>query len=214
MFTGIIQTAGRIVELQRSGGSGRLVLEASPWTSPLALGESIAVNGCCLTVAAIDGLRVRFDLLEETLAKTCLGEKHAGQRVNLERALRVGDSMGGHFVTGHVDGTGKVRAIRQVGRDRAYEIDAPPELLRGMVPKGSIALDGVSLTIVELTEIFFSVHIIPHTLAETAMDDLKPGDSVNLETDMIGKYVRRFFEGAEPKPPLTMEKLREHGFGN
>lgn len=191
MFTGIIQKTGTIVEVQRSGGSGRLVLETSPWKSPLVLGESIAVNGCCLTVAAIDGNRIRFDLLEETFNKTCLGEKHAGQRVNLERALRVGDAMGGHYVTGHVDGTGKVRESRSLGRDWYVSVNCVADLLAGMLPKGSIALDGISLTIVELTPEFFSVHLIPHTLAETAVGELKPGDSVNLETDLIGKYVRR-----------------------
>lgn len=191
MFTGIIQKTGKIVEVQRSGGSGRLVLETSPWETPLVLGESIAVNGCCLTVAAIDGNRIRFDLLEETFNKTCLGEKRTGQRVNLERALRVGDAMGGHYVTGHVDGTGTVRASRAMGRDWYVSVNCSSDLLAGMLPKGSIALDGVSLTIVELTLEFFSVHIIPHTLAETAIGELKAGDSVNLETDMIGKYVRR-----------------------
>lgn len=191
MFTGIIQKTGKIVEVQRSGASGRLVLETSPWESPLVLGESIAVNGCCLTVAAIDGNRIRFDLLEETFNKTCLGEKHTGQRVNLERALRVGDAMGGHYVTGHVDGTGKVRESHAIGRDWYVSVNCSADLLAGMLPKGSIALDGISLTIVELTSEFFSVHLIPHTLAETAIGELKAGDSVNLETDMIGKYVRR-----------------------
>lgn len=211
MFTGIIQKIGRIAEIKHSGGSGRLVIETTPWVAPLELGESIAINGCCLTVASFGGSQIRFDVLEETFQKTSLGEKRGGQRVNLERALCVGDSMGGHFVTGHVDGTGEVREVRQIGRDFVFRINSPAELLRGMVPKGSIALDGISLTIVELTGEFFSVHIIPHTIAETALSDLKAGDSVNLETDMIGKYVQRFLGGGEAGG-LTWEKLRAAGF--
>lgn len=212
MFTGIIQKTGRIIEVVRSGGSGRLVMETSPWNPPVDLGESIAVNGCCLTAAAIEGLRIRFDLLEETFLKTCLGEKRSGQSVNLERALRVGDSMGGHFVTGHVDGTGRVRGVRQAGRDWIFEIACGRELLAGMLPKGSIALDGISLTIVELTEEFFSVHIIPHTIEVTALGGLKPGDAVNLETDMIGKYVQRALAATANPPGVTWEKLRSAGF--
>jgi riboflavin synthase len=212
MFTGIIQKTGRIVELQRRGGSGRVLVESSAWDSPLVLGESIAVNGCCLTVAAMDGSRMRFDVLEETFARTCLGEKRSGQRVNLERALKAGDALGGHFVTGHVDGTGRVREVRQIGRDISVSIHPPRELLSGMVPKGSIALDGISLTIVELAPDFFSVHIIPHTIAETAIGELKSGDAVNLETDMIGKYVQRFLQSAPASGGLTWDKLRDAGF--
>ncbi len=212
MFTGIIQKTGKIVEIRRSGGSGRLVIEASPWKSPLVLGESIAVNGCCLTVAAMDGSQLSFDVLDETFRKTSLGEKRSGQKVNLERALCVGDSLGGHFVTGHVDGIGEVREIKQIGRDWSFRINASSELLRGMVPKGSIALDGISLTIVELTGEYFSVHIIPHTIEETALGGLKSGATVNLETDMIGKYVQRFLRGADAAGRLTLEKLRDAGF--
>lgn len=212
MFTGIIQKTGTIVEVARSGGAGHLVIEASPWPTALVLGESIAVNGCCLTVASLAGTRIRFDLLEETFRKTCLGGKRAGQRVNLERALFVGDAMGGHFVTGHVDGTGTVREVRAIGRDRVYSVNCVADLLSGMVPKGSIALDGISLTIVDLTKEFFSVHIIPHTIEVTALGDLKAGDAVNLETDMIGKYVLRYIRSANEASGVTWEKLRAAGF--
>jgi len=212
MFTGIIQKAGKIAGLQRSGGSGRLFIEAPSWDSPLVLGESIAVNGCCLTVASVEGSQMRFDVLEETFRKTGLGEKQAGQRVNLERALRAGDALGGHFVTGHVDGTGRVGEVRQIGRDWSFGIACERGLLGGMVPKGSIAVDGISLTIVDLTNDGFSVHIIPHTMQETAMGDLKAGDAVNLETDMIGKYVQRFVQVASESGGLTWEKLKSAGF--
>lgn len=192
MFTGIVQKMGKIVELQRSGGAGRMTLDIAPWPEALQLGESIAVNGCCLTIAAIEGRHARFDLLEETFKRTCLGDKKVGQNVNLERAVRMGETIGGHMVTGHIDGTGRVREVRAVGSDRAYYIECPRPLLVQMVPKGSIAVDGISLTIVELGLDFFSMHIIPHTTAVTAIGELQPGNLVNLETDMIGKYVQRF----------------------
>lgn len=201
MFTGIVQKTGRIVDLQRTGGAGRLVLDIDPWVEPLQLGESIAVNGCCLTVAGLDGRKVRFDLLEETFKRTCLGDKQVGQRINLERAVRMGETIGGHMVTGHIDGTGKVREVRTVGSDRAYYIESPRPLLVQMVPKGSISLDGISLTIVELGMDYFSVHIIPHTTAVTAIGELQPGHLVNLETDMIGKYVQRFLLASATASP-------------
>ena len=212
MFTGIIQKTGQIVDLQRSSGSGWLAVETTPWDLPLVLGESIAVNGCCLTVAKIDGMKIRYDLLEETFRKTCFGEKRIGQTVNLERALRVGDSLGGHFVTGHVDGTGRVREVKQIGRDWSFGISCGRELLFGMVPKGSVALDGISLTIAKLTSEFFSVHIIPHTVEVTAIGELKTGDAVNLETDMIGKYAQRIVQAGYAAPGLTQAKLHAGGF--
>lgn len=212
MFTGIVQKTGRIVELQRQGRAGKLTLECEPWSTPLELGESIAVNGCCLTVARIDGRRFGFDVLEETFARTSIGGRTLGQRLNLERALTVGAAIGGHFVTGHVDGTGKVHDVRQIGRDWVYAIACAPDLLLGMVPKGSIAIDGISLTIVELTTAWFSVHIIPHTHDVTSISELKTGDPVNLETDMIGKYVQRILEGRKGSEGLTWDKLRAAGW--
>ena len=212
MFTGIIQKTGRITAWARTGGAGHIEIDCAPWEQPLAIGESIAVSGVCLTLTSFKPGSLRFDLLDETFSRTSLGGMKAGSVVNLERALRVGDSMGGHFVTGHVDGVGKVRAITPAGRDRVVSIDCPRELLSGMVPKGSIALDGVSLTIVDLTGEFFSVHIIPHTLRETTIGGYRPGDAVNLETDMMGKYVCRYFEQQKPAEGITWEKLRKAGF--
>lgn len=191
MFTGIVQQRGRIVSVERPGGHGRLSVEASPWDKPLAVGESLAVEGVCLTLTSERKGTLSFDLLNETFERTNLGDKKPGQHVNLERALRVGDEMGGHFVTGHVDGVGTARKITPVGRDWILEVACAPELLAQMVVKGSVCVAGVSLTIVDLVGDAFTVHLIPHTWEMTSLSELQPGDKVNLETDMLGKYVQR-----------------------
>ena len=195
MFTGIIQRLGKITDVKMSGEAGRITLEPNrPWDSPVNLGDSIAVNGTCLTVAAMSGNIFSFDVLKETFDKTNLGEKNVGAVVNLERALALGDTLGGHIVTGHVDGTGVVRNIERVDRDYKFTIDAPKELLMLMVYKGSIALDGISLTVAELTDTGFIVHIIPHTMEETDMSEFKTGTKINLEADILGKHVQRILE--------------------
>lgn len=191
MFTGIIQKKGCVASVERAGGHGRLVLSASPWDRPLTIGESIAVEGVCLTLTIHRHETLHFDVLNETFERTNLGQKRSGQHVNLERALRVGDELGGHFVTGHVDGVGTVRKITPVGRDWILEVACGPELMAQMVVKGSIAVAGVSLTLVDVKRDGFTVHLIPHTWAETSLSELRPGDLVNLETDMLGKYVQR-----------------------
>ncbi|MDD3275536.1 MAG: riboflavin synthase [Kiritimatiellales bacterium] len=195
MFTGIIQRLGTIVDVKMHGASGRITLKPNrPFDFPINLGDSIAVNGTCLTVAAIEGDSFCFDVLTETFDKTNLGEKGPGSLVNLERALALGDTLGGHIVTGHVDGTGNVRRIDQVDRDWKFEIECPQNLLMLMVYKGSIAIDGISLTVAELKDDAFVVHIIPHTLEETDMAQFKPGTKVNLESDILGKHVQRILE--------------------
>lgn len=191
MFTGIIQKKGRVVAVERSGGPGRLAVAASPWERPLNIGESIAVEGVCLTLTGHRQDVLQFDLLNETFERTNLGDKRNGQHVNLERALRVGDELGGHFVTGHVDGVGTLRKLTPIGRDWILDVACPQDLLAQMVVKGSIAVAGVSLTLVEVRRDGFTVHLIPHTWAETSLSELRPGDKVNLETDMLGKYVLR-----------------------
>ncbi|HMP74915.1 MAG TPA: riboflavin synthase [Kiritimatiellia bacterium] len=191
MFTGIIQRLGIIESVERSGGHGRLRIRAGDWAPAIELGESIANEGVCLTVTEERKGVLTFDLLKETFDRTNLGAKKTGQRVNLERALRVGDALGGHFVTGHVDGVGRVRKITPVGRDWILEIACAPELMAQMVGKGSIAISGVSLTLVDLQRDGFTVHLIPHTWENTSLSELSPGDAVNLETDMLGKYVQR-----------------------
>lgn len=211
MFTGLIQQVGRLAEFKTTAGGARLRVHAA-WPESLALGESIAVNGACLTVAAIFDDGFACDVLLETLKRTNLGEKRTGAKLNLERALRLGEALGGHFVTGHVDGTGAVRRRRPVGRDIALTIGCDRALQEGMVLKGSIAVDGVSLTITDLEPDAFSVHLVPFTRQETTLEGVKEGDLVNLETDLIGKYVARHLKHAQTKAPLTQDRLREAGF--
>jgi riboflavin synthase len=195
MFTGIIQRLGKIRDIKMQGASGRITLEPNqPFDAPVYVGDSIAVNGACLTVAAIENNSFCFDVLTETFDKTNLGEKQPGSIVNLERALALGDTLGGHIVTGHVDGVGIIRSIEQVDRDWKFEIDCAQKMLMLMVYKGSVALDGISLTVAELREKGFVVHIIPHTIEETDMSEFKVGTKVNLEADILGKHVQRILE--------------------
>ena len=196
-----------MAELKTTAGGAA---ECMPWPEGLALGESIAVNGC-LTVAVFDD-GFACDVLLETIKRTNLGEKRTGAKLNLERALRLGEALGGHFVTGHVDGIGAVRRRRPVGRDIALTIGCDRVLLEGMVLKGSIAVDGVSLTITDLESDTFSVHLVPFTRQETTLEDVKEGDLVNLETDLIGKYVVRHLKHAQTTGPLTSDRLRAAGF--
>lgn len=192
MFSGIIQKVGKIENVDRAAdGSGRLTMSCDPWKEPVNVGESIANNGVCLTVTGIQHNTFSFDLLDETFRKTNLGDLKSGDLVNLERALRVGDVIGGHFVTGHVDGVGVTSAWEPNGRDFIWRIQCPVAITNGMVPKGSIALDGISLTIVDLAHGAFSVHIIPHTVANTNLRNVRVGQQVNLETDMLGKYAMK-----------------------
>jgi riboflavin synthase len=197
MFTGLVQKMGELATYTQLEGGARLWLTASPWDPPPAVGESIAVQGICLTLTEVRDDAMRFDLLKETLDRTSLREKKVGDRLNLERALRVGDAVGGHFLTGHVDGTGRVKAVTPQGTDWILEVECSRELMLQMVTKGSISIDGVSLTIVDLRPTSFTVHLIPHTWKETTLSTLKPGQAVNLETDMIGKYVARYLQGLE-----------------
>ena len=212
MFTGLIQTRGELVALNRSGDSARLQVRCSLWNPPLAIGESVAVDGACLTVVEAAGGLAVFDVLAETLDKTCLGEKQPGAALNLERALRLGDALGGHIVTGHVDGMGTVRSVEKAGRDWKVTVVCASGLLDEMVPKGSVALNGISLTIVDLTKKSFSVHIIPHTWEMTNLSKAARGDRVNVETDVLGKYVRRM-NAAEKAGPVTWDLLKKAGYG-
>ncbi len=184
MFTGIVRERGRV----SSFDGGRLVLETSV---PAAVGDSIAVDGVCLTVVAGDDATLVFDVVPETLARSALAAAEAGTLVNVEPALRLGDELGGHIVQGHVDAVGRVRSSELEGDGRRMWIEAPSEVLRTCVVKGSIAVSGVALTIAELSADAFAVALVPHTLATTTLGDLAPGDEVNLEADVIGKYVER-----------------------
>ena len=214
MFTGLVQQVGRLERISFQGDAGRLELSAR-FDAPLQIGESVAVNGACLTLVEQRGETLVFDVLRETFDKTALRDKVPGAPLNLERALRLGDPLGGHLVSGHVDGTGDVRRIEAAGRDKMLAV-AAPALIAEIVPKGSIAIDGISLTVVDVVSCdgTFSVHVIPHTWSQTALSALAPGARVNLETDLIGKYVRRQAANAVPgAPAVTWDKLRGAGFG-
>lgn len=195
MFTGLIEEQGRVLTPPRNG---KLSLAASKVTEGLALGDSIAVNGVCLTVSTFSGQRFTTDVMPETLHRSNLGELRTGSLVNLERALPATGRFGGHFVSGHIDGVGSLLSVRPEGNALIFSIRAAPELLRGIVEKGSVAIDGISLTVVEVTETLFSVSVIPHTAAVTTLAGKRPGDHLNLETDMIGKYVLRALSLSQP----------------
>jgi riboflavin synthase len=195
MFTGIVQRLGHITDIKMDGTAGRITMVPNrSFDKPIGLGDSIAVNGTCLTVAAMDGDTLMFDVLGETFDKTNLGEKKPGNLVNLEQALALGDTLGGHIVTGHVDNTGTVAKVEEVGRDWKFTIETSRDMQMLMVYKGSIAIDGISLTVAELTDNGFIVHIIPHTIQETDMSEFKVGTKVNLEADILGKHVQRILE--------------------
>ena len=207
MFTGLIEEQGRVLTPPRNG---KLSLAASKVTEGLALGDSIAVNGVCLTVSAFSGQRFTADVMPETLHRSNLGELRTGSLVNLERALPATGRFGGHFVSGHIDGVGSLLSVRPEGNALIFSIRAAPELLRGIVEKGSVAIDGISLTVVEVTETLFSVSVIPHTAAVTTLAGKRTGDRLNLETDMRGKYVLRALSLSQPSnnPSVTESLLR------
>ena len=188
MFTGLVESLGNVVSLESLGPQARLTLSI-PFAAELALGDSVAVNGCCLTVAEIVGNHIHFDILAQTLRVTSLGKLSAGSVVNLERALRLGDRFGGHFVQGHVDAVGETLSLEKNGQYHVLEISLPMEIYRLCVAKGSIAIDGISLTIADLKETSAVFWITPHTFAHTNLSSANTGDRVNLEADMLAKHV-------------------------
>jgi riboflavin synthase len=196
MFTGIVEEAGRVELIKSTSKSIQLTIRAQSAARGLKPGASLAVNGCCLTAvtisAAARGKLVRFDLLQETWVRTNLQFARHGSLVNLERPLRADGDFGGHFVTGHIDGMGKITRWERVGRDHVLDISAPPEVMRYIIPKGSVAVDGISLTVAGVRKKGFRIWIIPHTYEVTAMRDRRVGDAVNLEADLLGKYVEKF----------------------
>ena len=206
MFTGIVQEVGSIVSV----GAGKLIAAAGGILKDLQLGNSIAVNGVCLTVIAYDAHSFTVEVMPETLKKTNLGLLRPGEKVNLERPMALGGEIGGHLVQGHVDGTGEIVSITREGEARLIRFRADPDIMRFVVTKGFIAVDGASLTVVDKDEKSFSVSIVGYTLEHTILADRRTGDTVNLETDIIGKYVAEYMK--PQSKGITAEFLRENGF--
>jgi riboflavin synthase len=206
MFTGIVEETGRVVR----GSLGRLVIAADQVLENLQLGDSLAVNGACLTVAEFDDNSFSVDVMQETLRRTNLGRLAAGDEVNLERALALGDRLGGHLVQGHIDGTGRVRAIHKEGEDRLLDIEAPAGVMAYIVEKGFITVDGISLTVTGRNGDAFSVSIVDFTGRRTTISRKQVGDRVNLEADILAKYVKQLTKPAQSG--ITADLLREHGF--
>jgi riboflavin synthase len=203
MFTGLVESLGEVKDV-RADGDGRHLVVAAPLAAALAIGESVAVNGACLTVVTRAGETFHVQAGPETLRRTNLGDLRPGDRVNLERSLRLSDRLGGHLVQGHVDGVGAVAARERQGDWETIWFSCPPPLARQMVPKGSIAVDGVSLTVVEVDDERFTVSLIPETLGRTTLGSRRPGDRVNLEVDVLAKYVERLLpHTGRPSRPQT-----------
>lgn len=215
MFTGIIEETGAVRRIDRAGESARLVIGCSRVLEGCRPGDSIAVNGACLTVTTFDAASFTAEASSETLARTNLGSARSGDLVNLERALRFGDRLGGHLVTGHVDGVGSIKGVARQGNFVLFTFSAPENVARYVVEKGSVAVDGISLTVASVHDTDFTVMLIPHTLDATTLGRRSQGDRVNLEADIIGKYVEKLAAGAtaERKPEgLTEESLAKFGF--
>jgi riboflavin synthase len=191
VFTGIVREVGRVASVEPRQGGLALVVEAPATAATLATGDSISIDGVCLTAEAVEGGRVSLHAVPETLARTTFGRLREGAAVNVEPALRAGEPLGGHYVQGHVDAVGRIQSVEAEGEGLRVFVEAPPEVLRYLVEKGSITVDGVSLTVAELAEDAFAVALVPHTLEATTLSDLEPDRVVNLEVDVLGKYVER-----------------------
>ena len=226
MFTGIVEETGKIESVTKESKSAILTVAAHKVLENTKIGDSIAVNGVCLTVTSISGNKFTADVMAETIRRSSLGSLKHGSKVNLERAMAADGRFGGHIVSGHIDGVGTIRSLIREDNAVWVEIETPDKLLKYIVEKGSIAIDGISLTVAKLTDDSFSVSVIPHTGEETTLLTKKPGDIVNLENDIVGKYVERFINfnagdtgrtqnNAVKKDSygsITMDFLNEHGF--
>jgi len=215
MFTGLIRGVGTIDGRRMTSGKGLvLAIRCPDLAEDFAIGDSVAVDGACLTITGLDGNRFDADVSAETLDRTTLGRLTIEDRVNLEPALRLGDRLGGHLVTGHVDGPGRIARRRKEGEGTVFSISVSPELMPLIVEKGSIAIDGISLTVNSVEAETFTVMVIPHTLEHTTLDEHHEGETVNLETDILGKYVARLLGTTTKDAPegLTLDKLAENGF--
>lgn len=212
MFTGIIEEVGKIQSIRKGASSAMLSIQASDIMQDIHLGDSIAVNGVCLTVTSISSNSFTADVMHETLNRSSLGNLRIGSPVNLERAMAANGRFGGHIVSGHIDGTGVVSGIHKDDNAVWYTIKTPLPVLRYIIEKGSIAIDGISLTVASVNKDSFRVSIIPHTASLTTLSNLRVGDSVNLENDCIGKYVERLMGKERQNNHITAGFLAEHGF--
>jgi riboflavin synthase len=217
MFTGLIEELGIVSRIKLAADSAELSIKAKKVLEETRLGDSIAVNGVCLTVTRLGIREFTVDVMAETLTKTALAQLEPGNKVNLERALQLSSRLGGHLVSGHVDDIGTIKRITAAGIAAIYEISISPSLSSFIIPKGSIAIDGISLTVVQAEKDFFSVSLIPHTSAQTTLGLRKVGDQVNLETDIIGKYIASLISNSPPKSQITRNNisvnfLADHGF--
>lgn len=211
MFTGIIVEMGEVTEVQKKEGITHLFLNSSEVIKDAKIGDSISVNGTCLTLVDIKGNNMRFDLSSETLRSSNLALLQSGDRVNLEPSLRPDSKLGGHFVSGHVDDIGRIKSSIKIGDTFKVEIEVANRILNFLIGKGSVAVDGISLTVVDILKRSFTVMIIPHTAKLTTLGFKGPGDTVNVEVDMIGKYVAKFL-GMEKKELGLMETLMKEGY--
>lgn len=214
MFTGIVEEVGKIARIEKNGVTGKLSIIADTVLEGTKIGDSIAVNGVCLTVTSLNGSSFTADVMGETFRRSSLGNLQVGSTVNLERAMPADGRFGGHIVSGHIDGMGEIISIEPEGTAVWYTLSAPIEILQGIVEKGSIAIDGISLTVARITTKDFAVSIIPHTGGNTILSQKKVGDKVNLENDIIGKYVQKFLEPQQEQKEsnITEDFLRKYGF--
>ena len=223
MFTGIIEEKGTISKIMKNASQAVLTIKAQKIMEDIHKGDSIAVNGICLTVTAFSKNEFQADVMHETLNRTALKMLKPGSSVNLERAMAAGGRFGGHMVSGHIDGTGKIAEIKEDSLAIWYTIEAPPQILRYIVEKGSIAIDGISLTVAKVTQTTFSVSTIPHTRSATTLGEQRPGDLVNLENDIVGKYVEKFLceknthgakvdKNEKKTHGITRQKLMQYGY--
>ena len=211
MFTGIIEEIGKVERIQKDSRNCKLSIKASKILTDIHLGDSIAVNGICLTVTHFNHQAFKVDVMNETWCRTALTLLKHGSEVNLERALSVNGRLGGHVVTGHIDGTGKISSIKKDDNAVWYQINTQKEILDLIVEKGSITIDGISLTVAKVSKVNFSVSVIPHTLEQTILKSKQVGSTVNLENDILGKYVQKLMDNS-PKSEISKELLYQNGF--
>jgi riboflavin synthase len=212
LFTGLIEEIGIIDQVKQASSGKTLTVLAEEIMSDLRVGDSISVNGVCLTAESLLPNGFTVSAVEETLTRSSLSEIKARTRINLERAMRADSRFGGHFVQGHVDGVARVARIRQTGIAHLLTLDMPEPLLRYVILKGSIAIQGISLTVAEIARTMMTIAVIPHTWMQTTLQDLQPGSLVNIETDMWGKYVEKYMQSRSKSSGLTEEQLKELGY--